>query len=166
MGRTGFMSARSDFYSRPCGRGDPHRQPCPDQERDFYSRPCGRGDVAVSRSYNSLVVISTHAPAGGATMMADGIPIAATISTHAPAGGATCRRSMVVTSSCISTHAPAGGATAPGVVTVEDGEHFYSRPCGRGDSRRLFSSANTSSISTHAPAGGATRQSRTPCTAI
>ena len=56
---------------------------------NFYSRPCGRGDVAVSRSYNSLVVISTHAPAGGATMMADGIPIAATISTHAPAGGAT-----------------------------------------------------------------------------
>ena len=34
--------------------------------------------------------------------------------------------------------------------------YFYSRPCGRGDSRRLFSSANTSSISTHAPAGGAT----------
>ena len=35
--------------------------------RDFYSRPCGRGDF--KRDVATLVVglISTHAPAGGAT---------------------------------------------------------------------------------------------------
>ena len=35
---------RSNFYSRPCGRGD-RMQGTPQAELpDFYSRPCGRGD--------------------------------------------------------------------------------------------------------------------------
>ena len=34
---------------------------------DFYSRPCGRGDPAASRRPDN-VLISTHAPAGGATV--------------------------------------------------------------------------------------------------
>mgnify|MGYP006968816177 CR=1 FL=1 len=80
------------------------------------------------------------------------------ISTHAPAGGATLRRcrrismrSFLLTplregrrkSSpsavfmvCISTHAPAGGATVPFLGEREPDADFYSRPCGRGDARR------------------------------
>ena len=36
-----------------------------------------------------LILISTHAPAGGATTTRAAIEAAAVISTHAPAGGAT-----------------------------------------------------------------------------
>ena len=56
---------------------------------NFYSRPCGRGDEADVCGRNA-VIISTHAPAGGATYK---------VSTR------------VLTVRCISTHAPAGGAT-------------------------------------------------------
>ena len=34
---------------------------------DFYSRPCGRGDTTRSRTTRRRLTISTHAPAGGAT---------------------------------------------------------------------------------------------------
>ena len=33
-----------DFYSRPCGRGDPCRLALQPFGHHFYSRPCGRGD--------------------------------------------------------------------------------------------------------------------------
>ena len=82
-----------------------------------------------------IVIISTHAPAGGATVrlsstvhdgelflltpLREGRPCtlcphrrAALISTHAPAGGATKAIRVVRVVVVISTHAPAGGATA------------------------------------------------------
>ena len=79
----------ADFYSRPCGRGD--LQPRRTERRRwiflltplregrqgtaqlggregsyFYSRPCGRGDESSQRNI-PIMIISTHAPAGGAT---------------------------------------------------------------------------------------------------
>ena len=101
--------------------------------RDFYSRPCGRGDPSRTATGSAACDISTHAPAGGATVGFTTIVHNRKISTHAPAGGATGFRYDKRARSIISTHAPAGGATG-------------SR-AGRG--RR-------GSISTHAPAGGAT----------
>ena len=68
------------------------------------------------------------------------LPVAADdvkISTHAPAGGATLYESLLAANVWnISTHAPAGGATlsVKSIVTLG---HFYSRPCGRGDSLTL-----------------------------
>ena len=78
----------------------------------------------------------------------------------------------------ISTHAPAGGATRSGLQTAHTRCHFYSRPCGRGDSNAGAWQSNgmyfysrpcgrgdqfperekfcPHCISTHAPAGGAT----------
>ena len=38
---------------------------------NFYSRPCGRGDPPLTL-YRGSVNISTHAPAGGATLLAGG----------------------------------------------------------------------------------------------
>ena len=35
---------------------------------DFYSRPCGRGDGRNTAYVAAEAVISTHAPAGGATV--------------------------------------------------------------------------------------------------
>ena len=149
-------ACRSNFYSRPCGRGDstgfvilltshpflltPLREGRQARQAgalcgaDFYSRPCGRGDKHI-RLIRPHPVISTHAPAGGATpaMMHSAKPTP------------------------ISTHAPAGGATADLRRCWKHRPHFYSRPCGRGDqmSGLRFESM---AISTHAPAGGATRR--------
>ena len=84
------------------------------------------------------LLISTHAPAGGATRFCvrqQENPCH--ISTHAPAGGATCSERKNKHGSKISTHAPAGGAT------------------GFGKDR-----AALERISTHAPAGGATMPDR------
>ena len=101
------------------------------------------------------------------------------ISTHAPAGGAT-RRDLLEMARMlkISTHAPAGGATQTVPAPAFGRQHFYSRPCGRGDwnctlratTQILFlltplregrpvivgKCAYCREISTHAPAGGAT----------
>ena len=100
------------------------------------------------------------------------------ISTHAPAGGATVRFYRSRRARMISTHAPAGGATNPAVKLMRIMDDFYSRPCGRGDQctpqsflgamiflltplregRRQPASPQCQGlrISTHAPAGGAT----------
>ena len=55
----------------------------------FYSRPCGRGDVVMQILLQHLQGISTHAPAGGATLRMARKLLGMCISTHAPAGGAT-----------------------------------------------------------------------------
>ena len=55
------------------------------------------------------------------------------ISTHAPAGGATGMGRPVRQKVLISTHAPAGGATTSTPIPYGYPPHFYSRPCGRGD---------------------------------
>ena len=100
----------------------------------FYSRPCGRGDWIFRPSSVSLSEISTHAPAGGATLGSGSSRIAAYISTHAPAGGATRtpsmrqanrRRFLLTPLREGRLYLPAGILGAP--------ENFYSRPCGRGD---------------------------------
>ena len=59
----------------------------------------------------------------------------AVISTHAPAGGATICSYVHKSAATISTHAPAGGATSARVEFCCRGTNFYSRPCGRGDIR-------------------------------
>ena len=102
-------------------------------------------------------IISTHAPAGGATKIVIVYGRGKSISTHAPAGGATHAAAKIAAGRVIiSTHAPAGGATFPIVVypitvplflltPLREGRrsgrrtsakpyfYFYSRPCGRGD---------------------------------
>ena len=55
------------FYSRPCGRGDKDNDYPTVCTPDFYSRPCGRGDAIASIEQAAEHIISTHAPAGGAT---------------------------------------------------------------------------------------------------
>ena len=56
------------------------------------------------------------------------------ISTHAPAGGATrITMDQLAPPLFISTHAPAGGATRLRSTTPRRSPDFYSRPCGRGD---------------------------------
>ena len=129
-----WYKALRNFYSRPCGRGDPRALGRASAAKYFYSRPCGRGDSALfcsrqipfyfysrpcgrgdrnERSWSmSTIIISTHAPAGGATDGDHADTLGDVISTHAPAGGATdMMRDADDDKTRISTHAPAGGAT-------------------------------------------------------
>ena len=101
---------------------------------NFYSRPCGRGDEADVCGRNA-VIISTHAPAGGATYK---------VSTR------------VLTVRCISTHAPAGGATWMNRSYKGGGLIFLLTPLREGRLYRWYRKNGCGEISTHAPAGGAT----------
>ena len=78
------------FLLTPLREGRPHGRPQRGAENtDFYSRPCGRGDNDRALLYEMPKIISTHAPAGGATSTTFRPLLSARISTHAPAGGAT-----------------------------------------------------------------------------
>ena len=158
LNRAAVRPEGSDFYSRPCGRGDrncaagrqgrilflltplregrrveryqvrfrcgflltPLREgrrfrECEHQRdsRNFYSRPCGRGDSAAGIPAAFRRIISTHAPAGGAT--------------GHDAGGAPSRDHFY------SRPCGRGDTTQTGKASTQ--KNFYSRPCGRGDQR-------------------------------
>ena len=99
------------FYSRPCGRGDCKARLRRAGASYFYSRPCGRGDVAGGRCFEIRALISTHAPAGGAT------PSRSPTSPRAP---------HFYSRPCGRGDPMASSICAPV-------NYFYSRPCGRGD---------------------------------
>ena len=92
VGKCGQARLSADFYSRPCGRGDDYRkdeQPVP--KADFYSRPCGRGDRSGRRLYRYACNFYSR-PCGRGDQMAERLAAYEDmISTHAPAGGATIR---------------------------------------------------------------------------
>ena len=125
-----------NFYSRPCGRGDGRSSgSAGHRTTDFYSRPCGRGDYFRLTDDQAKKLISTHAPAGGATMQT------ALITLFFP--------EFLLTPLREGRHAvfqQAGRECA----------YFYSRPCGRGDFWPDRDTGEYDAISTHAPAGGAT----------
>ena len=143
----------------------------------FLLTPLREGRLYRWYRKNGCGEISTHAPAGGATWDGQRFLVLGTISTHAPAGGATTVLWSIRAKAGISTHAPAGGATRRLrlnrrlsrflLTPLREGrrsrnwhtsvyhQHFYSRPCGRGDVGGRLQIRNWE-ISTHAPAGGAT----------
>ena len=76
-GATSLMSlfqSRSRFLLTPLREG--RLKPCPRRSRHlhFYSRPCGRGDRAARFIRSGHGIISTHAPAGGATKPGSAMP--------------------------------------------------------------------------------------------
>ena len=124
---------------------------------NFYSRPCGRGDGAP---------LQASRPAGQflLTPLREGRPDAALqtdredwISTHAPAGGATDGKFHIplTPQEFLLTPLREGRPRAGGRNDGNE-DHFYSRPCGRGDFVGLQLVNVDHFISTHAPAGGAT----------
>ena len=127
---------------------------------------------------NFCLIISTHAPAGGATLPTGKLEdFDIFLLTPLREGRLDCigHQAHIVK---ISTHAPAGGATELLANALSVPADFYSRPCGRGDGKMTIKENNLniflltplregrqnsplvengpSSISTHAPAGGAT----------
>ena len=84
----------------------------------FYSRPCGRGDYLALEAEATQIIISTHAPAGGAT--------ADTLFRELYAQHFYSR--------------PCGRGDEAGRGNKYALRYFYSRPCGRGDSPTVSSS--------------------------
>ena len=73
-----------------------------------------RGATAQSRRSTGFNEVSTHAPARGATRYSPDDVITVGVSTHAPARGATVGSPLLEILPCVSTHAPARGATSQG----------------------------------------------------
>ena len=149
-----ILSWSSPFLLTPLREGRPRPQSTQCWRLYFYSRPCGRGDANHEDAY-AEGNISTHAPAGGATVdtlqgsltklflltpLREGRRAVHRDPVHRPAflltplregrPQARDRRAEIFN---ISTHAPAGGAT-----------------------KSPYRLSLRSAISTHAPAGGAT----------
>ncbi len=125
-------------------------------------------------------IVSTHAPARGATRAAPndlsaigfqpthphgvrrrglGGSAAGAVSTHAPARGATPVGSALYAGLSVSTHAPARGATWREVVTCRTAERFNPRTRTGCDFIQFVRLGQGVQVSTHAPARGATRDS-------
>ena len=62
---------RQDFYSRPCGRGDPIEYNDFFRDKTFLLTPLREGRQNMADGKIVVTVISTHAPAGGATRTVD-----------------------------------------------------------------------------------------------
>ena len=77
--------------------------------------------------------ISTHAPAGGATVHLFQILVAKGISTHAPAGGATNSVTRLGVVDVIFLLTPLREGRRRRGFLLKAPKYFYSRPCGRGD---------------------------------
>jgi len=128
-----------------------------------------------------IYIVSTHAPARGATSRFCAAVTAPRVSTHAPARGATCQPCRGEHQHAVSTHAPARGATAEvcnappqyGVSTHAPARgatpHIRKRAVGRrgfnprartGRDHRRRHKPRDSRVSTHAPARGATCRNR------
>ena len=85
-----------------------------------------------------LAIISTHAPAGGATRVLFALYAFNYNFYSRPCGRGDVGAPLEYASSvAISTHAPAGGATHSAAPSIFAPQYFYSRPCGRGDHFRL-----------------------------
>ena len=154
--------------------------PLPILVAHFYSRPCGRGDKTALSGKGFTFVISTHAPAGGATHKTwFARSFSGTYFYSRPCGrgdlpssNSTVERSVFLLTPLREGRLSAGdldaiqklflltplregrpSGTAPSGPSQR---HFYSRPCGRGDNFTPATGAFEADISTHAPAGGAT----------
>ena len=90
----------------------------------------------MTQAYIMKGIISTHAPAGGATLPGGGRDAGDFISTHAPAGGATWSSLPVGSASMVFLLTPLREGRHGRQPFPCGRENFYSRPCGRGDLRR------------------------------
>ena len=175
---TDSFSRRTNFYSRPCGRGDSipahwcvfeiisthapaggatrSTRASRQSRRNFYSRPCGRGDTPSASLWRPPSYFYSRPCGRGDDVEGSAANTAGVFLLTPLREGRHTAAAPVNPTSCISTHAPAGGATRGTSCPCLSLCNFYSRPCGRGDLRDFPVFHVGIAISTHAPAGGAT----------
>ena len=101
--------------------------------RRFLLTPLREGRLINLRDLAVHHVISTHAPAGGATVVAAVAAVRIRISTHAPAGGATRSARTLSPKRANFYSRPCGRGDRSARTLSPKRANFYSRPCGRGD---------------------------------
>ena len=144
------------FYSRPCGRGDMHRVRQPACSQNFYSRPCGRGDACGAVRRAGMLYFYSRPCGRGDAPMRPAFRDAGIISTHAPAGGATRKATRRATPEAYFYSRPCGrGDNAPSPATGLQSK-FLLTPLREGRPVAGRQPPAAADISTHAPAGGAT----------
>ncbi len=100
------------FYSRPCGRGDKDKLHDQNEYYRFLLTPLREGRPDCLHKPQAGAAISTHAPAGGATVQAAYTIVTASRFLLTPLReGRHHHRRSGPSGRPISTHAPAGGAT-------------------------------------------------------
>ena len=82
---------------------------------------------------NETIVVSIHAPTGGATNLSPKFRILLLVSIHAPTGGATFGGVIDKIGVHVSIHAPTGGATRARPVCLLHSECFNPRSHGGSD---------------------------------
>ena len=132
-------SPATNFYSRPCGRGDASNRYLAAIIFNFYSRPCGRGDLSTSSSRCTAPHFYSRPCGRGDSTTVIFLPVAAVFlltplreGRRRSSGFRTSRRRTFLLTPLregrrvypaekykyrtISTHAPAGGATLPSLL--------------------------------------------------
>ena len=100
---------------------------------DFYSRPCGRGDPD-NGAENRKRRISTHAPAGGATLLQLRLWLRVTVFLLTPLREGRLDLRPDAGADDIDFYSrPCGRGDEDAGAVCHAADHFYSRPCGRGD---------------------------------
>ena len=101
---------------------------------NFYSRPCGRGDLQLVVAAASNALISTHAPAGGATGRSTGSSRGSTTFLLTPLREGRLLPTSANTAAEVFLLTPLREGRLKAVIERRKEEkYFYSRPCGRGD---------------------------------
>ena len=114
-----------------------------------------RGRDAGSMIYRSSLLVSIHAPAGGATLMKRKRRTRRKFQSTRPQGARLHTPYSPLPTTFVSIHAPAGGATAVAKLSVVSSKSFNPR-ARRGRDRRRGRCTRHLAVSIHAPAGGAT----------
>ena len=134
-----------DFNPRS-REGSDHRAYC-FVDRFVYFNPRSREGSDVDTTFLIVfkIVISTHAPARGATAIRfQSAMLLLCISTHAPARGATAINIGMALLKHISTHAPARGATVKCLVNIWD--EVFQPTLPRGERPLFFTDAFASLV--------------------
>ena len=101
--------------------------------QNFNSRARGGRDCVIQCDVSISIRFQLTRPRGARPRIPAALARIYSISTHAPAGGATLLKFSDKSFMCISTHAPAGGATRNSLLQVLFRYHFNSRARGGRD---------------------------------
>ncbi len=149
-----FSSATSWFQpTRPRGARRAQQWISVQLPRFQPTRPRGARPRHFARIETGTVV-STHAPARGATVRARRAGRRPRVSTHAPARGATVGQELAVVGGAhVSTHAPARGATSSASTARTRAHRFNPRAREGRDRRRCTDSSRGSRFQPTRPRG-------------
>ena len=122
-----FTFASSTHFNPRSREGSDVLSAPPGSDSGISIHAPAKGATQIADALKAVCAISIHAPAKGATRTAQGAGKGAEISIHAPAKGATRIRQRTGRIRAISIHAPAKGATPPRSTASRRASYFNPR---------------------------------------